>query len=107
MTWRELAAQCCDSIVHPERSPKELGPAIVLKSPKRGGLFPKGGGPKGKLLGSEWGPDRSTVYLLWYNANDVLAALVARGILQYTQTDKGIEFEVVAERRQAAAMEEV
>lgn len=96
MTWRQLVEQCCDSIAHPERSPKELGPAIILKSPKRGGLFPKGGGPKGKILGSEWGSNHTTVYLIWYNANDVLAALVARGIVKFTQTDAGIQFEMIA-----------
>ena len=95
MTWHELTRQCLESIAHPERSPKELGPALILKSPTRGGLFPKGGGPRPKDLGSEWDANHRTVYLLWYNANKVLAALVAGGIVRYTETDKGPQFEVM------------
>lgn len=90
MSWFELTKQCLESIAHPERSTAK-GPAIVLQSPKRGGLFPNGGGPRPKVLGSD-----SKGYFLWYDANKVLAAMVARGIVKYTETKEGPKFEVAA-----------
>lgn len=88
MSWHDLLKQCLDSISHPERSPA-TGPAVVLQSPKRGGIFPKGGGPRPKVLGSD-----SRGYFLWYDANKLLAALVARGVVKCTQVDGGMTFEV-------------
>lgn len=88
MTWNQLMLTCLDSIAHPERS-TALGPAIVLQSKKRGGLFPKGGGPRPKILGSD-----SKGYFLWYDANKVLAAMVARGIVKYTETNGEHRFEI-------------
>ena len=92
MTWHELTKRCLDSIAHPELSPgPPQGPAIVLQSKKRGGLFPQGGGPRPKILGSD-----SKGYFLWYDANDLLAAMVKRGIVKATQVDGGMKFEVTA-----------
>jgi hypothetical protein len=94
MTWHELTKQCVESLSHPERS-GGMPAAIVLKSPRRGGLFPKGGGPRPKVLGSEWGPNHETIYLLWYEAEKVLAAMCARGIIRYSSTGTEIQFEVL------------
>lgn len=92
MTWHELTKQCVESLTHPERS-GSIRPAVVLQSKRRGGLFPRGGGPKAKILGSD-----SKGYFLWYDAESVLAALCARGIVKYSSNGKEVSFEVVNEK---------
>ena len=93
MTNYDLLRQCLDSMAHPERS-GSMEPGIVLISAKRGGLFPKGGGPKAKILGSD-----SRGYFLWYDAKDVLAALVARGVVKCTEAEGGMKFEVIDQKK--------
>jgi hypothetical protein len=90
MTWHELTKQCVESLSHPERS-GGMRPAVVLQSKRRGGLFPRGGGPRPKVLGSD-----SKGYFLWYDAEKVLAALCARGIIKYSSTGSEIKFEILA-----------
>lgn len=94
MTIKELVEQCCDSMAHPERSLSHA-PAIVLKSPRRGGLFPKGGGPRGKVLGSER-HNGQNVYLIWYDCMDVLKALCRSGKVRYSSDGNTVAFEIIA-----------
>ena len=76
MTMQELAQCCVDSLNHPERS-KPDKPLVTL-SGKRGGLFPKGGGPRPKRLLCV---NHAGEYTYHYDAMNVLAALVAHGAI--------------------------
>ena len=68
----ELKAKCNEALANPLQS---AGGFIPLVGPTRGGLFPKGGGPRGKCVGSQRGTDGKEQFILMYKAADILAAL--------------------------------
>lgn len=76
MTVKELALACVDAMNHPSRSfPEE--PLVTLEGTTT--LFPKGGGPRPKRLLCV----NSQGNKVWhYSARNVLAALVARGLVE-------------------------